>query len=378
MKKQEQGKGAGRARSGSLTSKLTAASAQPRYRSGAPPRAPALGPRERARGGGASVTPGLRRWLPGPRPRGPGWSPGLSPRPRPRRPLVVAALEARSLPGRTRPCGSPGEAAAGAISRPRGLGAGPAEPPPPGQSINARGAGGPSGRERCWQVTERGRRAPRPVRRAPGSGRARSPSHAVLAHAARALQPAQLRQLPAVRSLRRGPPAGSGAAGPGVASAPALGGLRETRPESRLAPTDRPQRDPTLRVRDPPREAGLRSLVPAGAASPTTPAGAERASLAAASPGPSASLSLLSPLASEKRKLPAVGLEPVPGSLVPCSLPLSARSLSEPRVLSSVLAPAEGRVSGERGPALGLAGRRGRAGAWEGPGAPSHQVVLRV
>lgn len=47
-----------------------------------------------------------------------------------------------------------------------------------------------------------------------------------------------------------------------------------------------------------------------------------------------------SPLASE-------GCLPL-GSLVPCSLPLFARSLSEPRAFSSVLGPAEGLVSGER------------------------------
>lgn len=63
-------------------------------------------------------------------------------------------------------------------------------------------------------------------------------------------------------------------------------------------------------------------------------------------------------------------------SLVPCSLPLSACSLSEPRALSSVLGLAEGRVNGERSPALRPRGRW--RGLRRGRMPLSFQVVLRL
>lgn len=146
--------------------------------------------------------------------------------------------------------------------------------------------------------------APRPVRRAPGSGRARSPSHAVLAHAARALQPAQSRQLPAVRRPGRGPRAGrrltsAGRERSGRAGDPerprrllALCPLGTEGDLPRLPPgTDRPD----ARSCGPAREAGFQSLVLAGLLPRRPRAGAERTSLGLNLPGVFPPLRLSSP-----------------------------------------------------------------------------------
>lgn len=196
----------------------------------------------------------------------------------------------------------------------------------------AAAAGGGSAASRCRCAL-----GPRPVRCAPGrSGRAQSSSHAVLAHAARALQPAQRRQLPAVRPAppptgaaraRRGggrgaggrPRTGRGAPGPGRQGAlaaplpphPPSGRWGQEPPGSRLPPRDR-RTDGRTRA---PR-------APVAPAAPPPPRVAARAS--------------------EKRQLPTLRLVPVPGGLARCALPSPPGPLARTRALSSVLGRTEG------------------------------------
>ena len=270
--------------SGSQIPKLTASSPHPRW------------------GSGRGKTPGLRGRLPGPHPRGRDTgSAGPDPRPQPRCTLAVAALEARSLPGRARLCGSPGEAAA----RPGGgSGRGPAS-----RAVHKCAGRAATAVRSAAGRWPRGWVAPRPVRRAPGSGRARSPSHAVLAHAARALQPAQSRQLPAVRGSGRGPRAGSRLTSAGRERSGRAGDPERPRRLLTLCPlgtegdlprllpgTDRPTlARPDARSCGLAREAGLQNLVLAGLLPRRPRAGAERTSLGRNLPGVFPPLRLSSP-----------------------------------------------------------------------------------
>lgn len=201
MKKQEQGKGA-----------KSVLRHRPR-RSGADPPW-AQSPGRRAEEAGAVVrAAGRVTWAP------------------PSAPAAAAPRRARSREGRAG-AGHPGARPPGATAPPRGRGGdrggGSGRGPAPGPSINAPGRPVP----RVPSAGSRGRRQVGAARgrfaATPGARRARSRSHAVLAHAARALQPAQLRQLPAVRAAApprdgRDPRGAAGVGGPGAVGRPGAG-----------------------------------------------------------------------------------------------------------------------------------------------------------
>lgn len=169
------------------------------------------------------------------------------------------------------------------------------------------------------------------------AGAARGSSHAVLAHAARALQPARRRRLPAVRPAgvggRCGPAGRAGRAGtrdPHAAlRSPALRPRRTERQQRRVrVGTHGRRRDRARGVGGPAGGAwcpGARE-----GAAPNDPRAWGACLLASAN---SSALPRLLP--------PGVGGLPARGSPVSCSLPLSSRPLSS-RPRSGVLGPAEG------------------------------------
>lgn len=181
----------------------------------------------------------------------------------------------------------------------------------------------------------------------PGSRRARSRSHAVLAHAARALQPAQLRQLPAVRAAPprlygRSPRGAAGVGGRGAVGRPGAG--REPQGPGSRAPSPRPGL-PAVRplgtgrdvAKVPPRD----GRTPAGPVLPRRPWRTRSAHLLAAAAQSGRLPRLSFPRSRGKREETSCRQSGARRGEVwsPALCPSLPGSFSEPRALSSHLGP---------------------------------------
>lgn len=171
--------------------------------------------------------------------------PSLSPNRRPHQPLQSGATETRSLRGRARRCGSARWGGRpGAASPPRCLRGGSGRGPAP-WAVNKDAGQVPSALWSALSGDPVGSAGLASAFARFGGGRLSS-SYAVLAHAARALQPAQLQQLSAVRAAPPcptgiGPGARVGGGGQGSVGCPGQGG------ELRGPGVQRPRCVPLLR-----------------------------------------------------------------------------------------------------------------------------------